>query len=74
MAGNRCPQCNKFVSCDYEAEATSDPEVESHDSDGTLQITLTITINKVCAECGETLATKDVEVIDNTDKSDFEEA
>ena len=71
---NRCPQCNKFVSVDYEAEVKDDPQVEEHLSDGTLQIIATVTVNKVCAECGETLATKEVEIIDNTDKSDFEDA
>ncbi len=70
---NRCPSCNKFVSCDYEAEVNDDPQVEEHSSDGTLQITTTVTVNKVCAECGETLGTKEVEMIDNTDKADFED-
>jgi aspartyl/asparaginyl-tRNA synthetase len=70
LAGNRCPNCNKFVSIDYEVE-TDDPEI--NEQSDILEITTTFTIKKVCAECGEELATKEIESIEHTDKSDFEE-
>ncbi len=67
MAGNRCPDCNKFVSLELEDE----PEVEvvqcEDTGDGKAILTLTVILNKVCAECGTALkigqTDVDVEII-----------
>ena len=69
---NRCSNCNKFVSVEFQASVDNDPDIEEQ-LDGQLEITIPVHITKVCAECGQELATKDIETIDHTDKSDFED-
>lgn len=76
MAGNRCPDCNKFVSL----ELADEPEVEvvqcEDTGDGKATLTLNVTLTKVCAECGTELQTgqTDVDVVVTLKDIEFEEA
>lgn len=55
--GNRCPDCNKFVSTEIEVESTEAGDLDFEEG----IVTLTITLNKNCADCGTNLATATVE-------------
>jgi DnaJ-class molecular chaperone len=58
----RCPQCNKFVSFDTDAE----PEEESTDVDGT-DFTATYRRVLMCAECGDELKEASIELTHDFD-------
>lgn len=47
MAGNRCEQCQKFVSLEL-----GEPEVDSENIDTDGQIEVSITLTRNCADCG----------------------
>jgi hypothetical protein len=69
----RCPDCNKFVSLELgEPEVTSDPEVEETDK-GKGIVRLTISVPKVCAECGTEMQTKEIEIETEVDLTGFED-
>ena len=55
MSANRCPDCNKFVSTEIEIE---NAEAEADNEGG---ITLTLSLNKNCADCGALLKTATIE-------------
>lgn len=52
----RCPDCNKFVSIEI-----AEPELELEVSDG--EVTGTVRLVQICAECNTELAEANIEVI-----------
>jgi hypothetical protein len=57
MPGFRCSSCNKFVATEVEIESAEASDV---DIEGGI-INLSISLNKNCSDCGETVATATIE-------------
>jgi hypothetical protein len=74
MAGNRCSDCNKFVSVELDQE----PEIEVDEVDdldnGKGSLTFRVTLSKVCTECGKELSQKELSLSIDIDLTGFEEA
>lgn len=71
MAGNRCEQCEKFVSFDSEStepEITSGPEVLENE-----EVSIEIRAVLACAECGEELKEYNTELNEGIPDSIVEE-
>jgi hypothetical protein len=60
MAGNRCTECNRFVST--EIEITDVCYNESELLENTFSLQLTLSLSKICSECGAELAYKDIDI------------
>lgn len=59
----RCPDCQKFVSMNFE-----EPEVDSLEIDNDGQITASVIITRSCGECGTNLKTADLDM--STDQTE----
>lgn len=61
----RCPDCQKFVSLEFQ-----DPEVESIEIEG-LTVTAMVRIVRVCAECSQEMKEATLEMSAELDASEF---
>jgi hypothetical protein len=72
MATNRCPDCNKFVSTDLDSEVeVNDCSIEQMDN-GKGLLTCSVHLQKICADCGSVLSSKDEDIEIEIDLSGFE--